>query len=291
MNKIFKLTLFFLLSLLFVANISVYGQSGLQFRYQYNDFSGKISSTINIISPDNVIHKLYSDTAGKFSLNDENFFTKDGKYTLSVLFESEKYGRDSINYDFTLNGSEIYTEINTRFFFKNKSIKQGNKYIEGEKIPKGWIEVVKNYDAPESIEISLNTKMKPSNTYRGPYFIIKNNTSDTLYGEFLPGYFWGRLKEYRNGVIIDDKKGYLDLNFTNSPPLYPDSSDLALVGSFGYSNNLEPAKYIYEIRLGKEFQPIGVSKFLEKEDFEWWADTKQFYVLKCEFEIKETTEQ
>jgi len=291
MNNFKRISYYQIILLLLFTGITAYGQSELRFKYEYNNFPQEIFSKIAITTPDNESCIIYCDTKWKYNFNDKYFFTGKGKYILSVYFESEKYGRDSIKYDFNINGNEIYTEISVDFSFREKLIKQGDKYIEGDKIPNGYIEVIKNYDAPESIEISLNTKIKPNNIYRGPYFNIKNNSSDTLCGEFLPGYFWGRLIKYKNGEFISNLRGSLDFNFANSSPLFPDSSDLALVGSFGYSNKLEPANYIYEVRLAKKFQSSGVREYFEKENFKWWADTKEFYVLKCEFEIKENKEQ
>lgn len=66
---------------------------------------------------------------------------------------------------------------------------------------------------------------------------IKNNSKDTLYGEYLPGYFWGTLSYIRNDSILATRTGRIDYTFDNPPPLYPDSVKIATVGSFGLTKN------------------------------------------------------
>jgi hypothetical protein len=73
--------------------------------------------------------------------------------------------------------------------------------------------------------------------------------------------------------------------FADSPPLYPDSIKMATVGSFGYINKLIPFQYRFEVMLAKKWQGLGIGIYKEHKNFDWWAGTKEYYKLKCDFKV------
>jgi len=238
--------------------------------------------------PGNKTYELFSDTTNEYVYSAKNFFKSKGKYTILIYFEAEKYGNDAINYNFELNGTEINTMISVSFDFSERYHKKGDIYKKGEKILNGYIRINKYYEAPQTVNIEPDKELKGDEFYKGPFFKIRNNSKDTLYGEHFPGYFWGTLSYMRNDSILFTRIGTLDYNFGGSPPLYPDSTKIATVGSFGYKNKLIPFEYRYEVLYGKKYQSLGngIGKYEEKDNFCWWAGTKEYYKLKYDFKIE-----
>ncbi|RXQ86903.1 hypothetical protein EO244_16795 [Ancylomarina salipaludis] len=229
---------------------------------------------------------MYSDSITKYDFSDNENFTSKGKYVLSIYFSAEKYGQDSIVYDFELRGNEIKTTISVDFDFRERLIKKGNIYEKGDSVLNGYIRINKFYDAPKTIEISIDKGNVGNEYYKGPFFKIKNNSTDTLYGEHLPGYFWGTLSYLRNDSTFMTRTGILDYEFVDSPPLYPDSTKIASVGSFGFRKKLVPFDYRFEVMLAKKWQSIGIGIYEEKKNFIWWAGTKEYYKLTHDFKIE-----
>lgn len=277
-----------LICFLFIKCIALHGQSNMQFLYECGKhFEDPIHSKILLKRPEKTTDKLFSDTISKYNFSKNNFFKTKGQYTLSICFESEKYGKDSIEYDFEVKGNEINIIISVNFNYSEKFYKQENGFIQGEKVPNGYIRVNKYYEAPKSIDIKLDKEHESNEYYKDPFFKIKNNSNDTIYGEYLPGYFWGTLSYIRNDTIIASRIGIIDYEFADSPPFYPDSTKTATVGSFGLYKSLPPFNYQFEVMLAKKWQSQGIGVFLEKKNFVWWTGTKEFYRLKYNFKIEE----
>ena len=268
--------------------MQLYGQNDFRFSYECGDEIKKPFKTKILLKyPDDKISLLPIDTASTYIVSEKNYLKYKGKYTLSIWCETESYGKDSINYDFNLNGNEIITDISVRFGYRERLIKKGDIFIKGDKVMNGYIRLNKYYTAPESIDISLDKENFGDEYYKGPFFKIKNNSNDTLYGEHLQGYFWGTLSYKRNDSILFTKIGILDYEFVDSPPLYPDSTKYATVGSFGLTKNLIPFEYRFEVMLAKKWQSQGIGIYDERKDFIWWAGTKEYWILRYDFKIDE----
>lgn len=280
-----------LVSLVIVKSISIFGQSDIRFSYECkDDIITPVKTRILLKFPDESIFNLLIDTVTKYNYSEKFFFKSNGKYTLSVWFETEKNCKDSIDYEFELNGSEINTEISVKFRYKNRYIKERTIYVEGEKVLNGYIQIEKYYNASKLIDIKFDKEILGNEFYTGPFFKIKNNSKDTLYGEHLPGYFWGTLSYLRNDSVFFTRIGTLDYNFVNSPPLYPDSTKYATIGSFGITNKLAPFEYRFEVMLVKgKWESKGVGIYKELQDFVWWAGMKEYYKLKYDFKIDDQT--
>lgn len=266
--------------------MQLYGQNDFKFSYECGDEIKKPFKTKILLKyPDDKISDLLMDTVCKYKVSEKNYLKYKGKYTLSVWLETESYGKDSIDYDFELNGNEIITDISVSFDYRERLIKKGDIFIKGDKVINGYIRLNKYYTAPESIDISLDKENLGDEYYKGPFFKIKNNSNDTLYGKHLPGYFWGTLSYIRNDSILFTKIGILDYEFVDSPPLYPDSTKYATVGSFGLTKNLIPFEYRFEVMLAKKWQSQGIGIYDERKDFIWWAGTKEYWILRFDFKI------
>jgi len=287
MKKIEKITLYIFSFLAFLMGETLYGQNDIHFSYECEaGVSKPAKARILLKSPDNKIFTLFADTVNEYEFYEKNYFKSNGKYILSVWFEDAKHVKDSLNYDFELSGKEIITLISISLDYRERLIKKGEIYVKGEKVLNGYIRVNKHYDAPKTVVIQIDSN-EIGNEFRGPFFTIKNNSKDTLYGEHLPGYFWGTLSYIRNDSILSTRIGNLDYNFVDSPPLYPNSTKIATVGSFGFTNKLKPFEYRFEVLLAKKWQPKGVGVYIERQNFIWWAGTKEYYKLKYDFIVND----
>lgn len=275
-------------SLFLLIGMTLYGQNEIHFSYECRDkINSPTKTTILLKSPDKKIFNLFTDKVNNYNFSEKNYFNSKGKYTLSISFEAEKYGKDSLDYGFELNGYEINTEISVEFDYRERLIKKGDIFVNGENVLNGYIRLVKYYDAPKSVNIELDKENTGDEYYEGPFFKINNNSKDTLYGEHLPGYFWGTLSYIRNDSILASRIGILDYEFVDSPPLYPDSTKLATVGSFGLTKNLTPFKYRFEVMLADKWQSQGIGVYKERQNFVWWVGTKEYYKLKYDFKVDE----
>ena len=273
-------------SLLLVMGMTLYGQRRIDFSYKCeNNIKRPFKSRILLKHPENKTSKLFSDTISEYNFSSKNFLKTKGKYTISIFFEAENYGKDSIDYNFELNGHEINTMIYVSFDYSEKYIKKGDIYEKGEKVLNGYIQLNKYYKAPKSIEIKLDKEEVGSEYYKGPFFKIKNNSNDTIYGAHLPGYFWGTLSYLKNDSIIATRIGSICYEFVGSPPLYPDSTKMATVGSFGLTKKLAPFNYRFDVILAKKWKSEGIGIFDERKNFIWWGGTKEYYKLEYNFKV------
>lgn len=267
--------------------MNLHGQNELLFSFECEEsINSPIETSVLLRFPDGRISKLYSDSKTKYDFNDKEYFTSQGEYILSINFSAENYGQDSIVYGFKLNGNEIKTTISVDFDFRERLIKKGNIYEKGDTVLNGYIRINKYYNAPKTIEISIDKENIGNEYYKGPFFIIKNNSTDTIFGEHLPGYFWGTLSYLKNDSTYMTRTGILDYEFVDSPPLYPDSTKIASVGSFGFRKKLVPFDYRFEVMLAKKWQSIGIGIYEENKNFIWWAGTKEYYKLTHDFKIE-----
>lgn len=67
------------------------------------------------------------------TIQPKEFLKIQGKCTISIFFEAGKYGKDSIDYSFELNGNEINTDISVRFDYREIS-KKGDIYEKGKSL-------------------------------------------------------------------------------------------------------------------------------------------------------------
>jgi hypothetical protein len=270
---------------LFTNTLNLFGQTDLRFvRYNNSDeFKNPMFSQIFLIFPKGDTNQLYSDTTKSSEFLYADYFHDKGEYSLKVIVESEEFGKDSIIYPFELNGEETDIGIDIRFQYDRKKIKKHKE----KKILKSYVFVKKYYKPSKDISIHLTDfELSEEVDVLGPYFTLINNSKDTLYGEWLSGYFWGRIS-----FMIDDSTwsrktyGNIDVMCIRRPPLYPDSIIMATVGTWGYRSNLPKNKYRYELlfRAGKR-SVKGYSKYKKGDNFMWHVSTTEYCRLIYEFE-------
>jgi hypothetical protein len=107
--------------LLVLMGMTLYGQNDIYLSYECSDqIIRPTKAKIKLMSPDKKTFYLFEDSVRNFNFSKRNYFKSKGKYTLSICFEAEKYGKDSLNYVFELNGDEIITTITLSFDYREK---------------------------------------------------------------------------------------------------------------------------------------------------------------------------
>lgn len=199
------------------------------------------------------------------------------KYILSVSFENNSIGNEEISYPFSIIGSETNIDINLRISTDN---------FDKNKRQRGSVEIIKYYKSKHNLEIHYLPKEKGDDYFKPPFFMLKNNSNDTIYGQYCD-YFWGSISYKIDSVWSEEYFGGLDTNFGGGQPLYPDSITTAWVGSFGWRSKLPKNRYRYTLLYSTDRNTTsGIRKYLEKENFIWWADTKEYYRLIYEFDVE-----
>lgn len=261
------------------------GQIDLRFDYVLSDFNDIVKSDISLTNPNENKVQLYLDTIKKYHNFKKNFFTQPGQYKLDCRYLINSKCIGSISYSFELCGNEIEIEMSVDLGqdIKSKWIK--NKWTELSRENQCYISIVKYFKSPESINLKF-ANIESSEYYKGPFFTLTNFSKDTIYGEHFPGYFWGSLTFINDSTRSRELIGQIDMNFVDLHPLYPDSSRIAMVGSFGLFNKLPPNKYEYKLLFSTTGNSQGYRKYLDNDTTEWLAKTESFYKLIYEFEIK-----
>jgi len=265
-------------------SLNVIAQADLNFSYYFysNSVSERTYSSIYLKSY-NETTQLLCDTVSKFEYATKDFF-KSKNYVLVVEFENKMFGKDSLNYPFDLDGNEIRVDIDIRLYNDRNNYQNNNTNEKS----RAFVEVIKYFNSTHALDIQYLPNEKGNEYFREPFFLLKNNSKDTIYGEHLPGFFWGTISIFVNdSTWSKDLFGNLDTDFALHPPLYPDSTKLAWVGSFGWRNNLPKNRYKYTLLYTtNENSSIGAKQYLEKDNFVWRTDTKKYYQLIYEFDIE-----
>lgn len=262
--------LFFTLSFNSIAQIEL--------NLSYENYLDKLEENrvcIILQSPTDEI-EILNDTVVSFKdnllipLQEEN-------YILLVSFENRIIGNEEISYPFSVIGSETNIDIDltvsTNNFDKNRR-------------QSGSIEIIKYYKSKHNLEIHYLPKEKGDETFKPPFFMLKNNSNDTIYGQYCD-YFWGSISYLVDSTWSEEYFGGLDTNFGGGSPLYPDSVTAAWVGSFGWRSELPKNRYRYILLYSTDRNTKrGQRKYLEKDNFIWWADTKEYYRLVYEFDVE-----
>ena len=168
-------------------------------------------------------------------------------------------------------------------FFCDKDvigIKVQLKYDKG----RGFLLIQRILEPNPGVELVYSTYI-PKGHYRGPFFTITNNSPDTVYGRYLPGYFWGEIATIKDGVCGKFRPGTIDTNFADRDPLFPGKSSDAIVGSFGIS--LPPGTYRYKLIYQKDPTDFDSASLLYNDGLhEWFCSVKDGYQITYDFEIK-----
>ena len=263
-------------NILLLFSLNSIAQTELKFNYSSSVLEDTRVYVLLKSSTDKV--EILNDTVRKFE-NSLNIPSKVGDYILSVEFENKTIGKEVLSYPFSLVENETDIEINVRFW------KQSSSFDKKER-QSGSVEVIKYYIPNQNVVIQYLPEMKGED-FRGPFFELTNNSNDTIYGKHLQGHFWGTITFLVDSVWRRDIIGVLDYNFNSLPPLFPKSTTFALVGSFGWRNELPKNRYKYTLLYTTDKKiSSGVRQHLEKNNFIWWADTKKYYRLIYKFDVE-----
>ena len=229
-----------------------------------SEFSQGLKSDVYVVSP--------SGTKTAIPCQKESNMTipliEDGYYKVFCSFETKGFGLDTLS-------KEV--------FFCDKDvigIKVHLKYDKG-----GGFLLIQRTMKPDPRVTLVYSKYFPTGDYRGPFFKITNNSSYTVYGRYLPGYFWGEIATIKDGVCGKFRPGIIDTNFADRDPLFPGKSSDAIVGSFGIS--LHPGTYRYKLIYQKDPTDFDSASLLYDDGLhEWFCSVKDGYQIICDFEIK-----
>ena len=267
---------FFICCILFSFSLSSIAQTKLNFKYDCsNSVLERTQVSVFIESSNNKMELLNNDTIREFE-NTLNISPKETDYTLFVEFENKTIGKETLIYPFVLVGNETDIEINVRFF--------NNDIYDKKKRENVRIEVIKYYESNHNIELQYLPEMKGED-YQAPFFKLKNNSKDTIYGQYLQNYFWGSISFLIDTIWSRNYFGTLDMNFEGGSPLFPNSEKIAWVGSFGWRNDLPKLHYKYTLLYTTNKSMSNWVK-QEKDKFVWRAGTKNYYRLIYEFDVE-----
>ena len=231
-----------------------------------SEFSRGLKSDVYVVSPDGSKTVVSSQKESKKTIP----LTEDGCYKVFCAFETKEYGLDTLS-------KEV--------FFCNKEvigIKVQLKYGKDS----GFLLIQRIMEPDPGVELVYSTFF-PQGYYRGPFFTITNNSQDTVYGRYLPGYFWGEVARIQDGVCGEFRPGTIDTNFVEKDPLFPGESTDALVGSFGV--RLYPGMYRFKLFYQKTPTSFDSASLLyDNGRRKWYCSVHDGYQITCDFEIKES---
>jgi len=265
-----------------IMSLTASAQGTFFLSYSNNCSVEKPNALITLQKPDGSISTLVDELKGVYQ--QDSLPCEHGKYSLLTVIRTKYCGNDSLRRSFTVNEKEfVDCRVTLEHNVKDRYASQCN-----DSIFECDIEITKLYEKEDGVNIRfIKYNDDRDADVPGPLFIIKNNTRDTLCGEWLPGYFWGAVARIDKGKRLFYKVGYLCSSWVDSPPLYPDSIKYSWIGSLG--NILRPGRYRYRVRYYKKGNKTDENKSETKEqaDFRWFARLDELYSIYCDFEVKE----
>ncbi len=268
--------------ILILSNVlSVKGQCDMLIDYSVEKIPSTSQGTVRLLFPDGESTIVFDDTVKQ--MQKEYHLKQLGKYRLTVTFSNIISGRDSIERTFTLTGEEYKVETTVHFRRERKDLSDWNSK---DSINYGHFTITKYSNPSPLVKIEyLRSSAGENGEFPGPQFLLKNESRDTLYGEWLPGYFWGTLSRWVDGKYVGNLGGEICTTWANEPPLYPDSVKPAWVASFGVQ--IPPGKYRFNLNYSTENNRKGSASLVyESDTFRWWSSVQNWHLLTCDFETK-----
>ncbi|WP_031540949.1 hypothetical protein [Bacteroides sp. Ga6A1] len=259
--------------------VCVMAQCNMLIKYSLDEKLTDVRARLSLVSPDGMSCVLLNDTARRVEKNYR--LEQLGEYRLAASFNSDRYGCDSLERQFKLTGKEldVVADLNFSRDTKNHSDRKCHDSVNS-----CTFRIERRYKASPQVKINYLPNMKGENG--APCFCIKNESRDTLYGEWLPGYFWGTLSYNVNGKYVGNYMGQICTSWAPAPPLYPDSVKSAWVSSFR-TLQLKSGKFRFNVWYSTtEKMRNSVPLACEREKFRWWSKVQDWYLLQCDFEVK-----
>ena len=257
------------------------GQCDMLIDYSVEKIPSTSHGTLRMLLPDGKSTILFDDTVKQ--MQKEYHLEQLGKYRLTAIFSNAISGRDSLERTFTLTGEEYKVETTAHF---SREQKDWSDWKSKDSINSGRFTITRYSNPSPLVKMKyLRSSTGENGEFPGPQFIVKNESRDTLYGEWLPGYFWGRFSRWVEGEYVGNHSGQICTTWADEPPLYPDSIKPAWVASFGA--RIPPGKYRFNLYYSTENNIKGTAtKICESNTFRWWSSVQNWHLLTCEFETK-----
>jgi hypothetical protein len=243
------------------------------------DFIDSLSITYIVKKPDSSVLKILKNKEQSLDTVFSNEFNECGTYKLEISYSFGKRIFDTLFYDFDIIGEELYID----FYFSLSLSKKVDYYYNKKKEMHGYLNICKYYNNLEGVSLELKDQAVVN---KCPVFLLTNNSQDTLFGKYLPGYFWGSISIMDDGEWSDPNFFTIDLRFRKKDPLLPNDSAFATIGSFSDFNIASTGKYKFILHYSTSYVGMGVSYYKSTKHTALWADTKEFRVIEYEFEVE-----
>lgn len=271
------------LLLLLAQSTSLRGQCDLHIDYSVKDLPTSSLGTLRLLMPDGTDFILFRDTCRQteFTCRLEQL----GEYRMTATFTNGIKCNESLEQVFNLTGDEYLVESIVHFRRERMDL---SDWSSKDSIPSGFFTITKCLHPSPLVKIKyLYTNSRRGDDILGPIFSIINDSQDTLYGEWLPGYFWGVLSRWKDGDYVGYSVGSIDTDWVEEPPLFPGQEKNAWVASFGRIT--PPGKYRFRLYYTTDSPYVskrsaGLTR--ETETFRWWGSVSKWYLLVCDFEIQ-----
>lgn len=271
------------LLLLLAQSTSLRGQCDLHIDYSVKDSPTSSLGTLRLLMPDGTDFILFRDTCRQteFTCRLEQL----GEYRMTATFTNGIKCNESLEQVFNLTGDEYLVESIVHFRRERMDL---SDWSSKDSIPSGFFTITKCLHPSPLVKIKyLYTNSRRGDDILGPIFSIINDSQDTLYGEWLPGYFWGVLSRWKDGDYVGYSVGSIDTDWVEEPPLFPGQEKNAWVASFGRIT--PPGKYRFRLYYTTDSPYVskrsaGLTR--ETETFRWWSSVSKWYLLVCDFEIQ-----
>lgn len=278
-----KWTRLLLVSLLFITHsVSAWGQCDLHIDYSVMDLPADSHGILRLLRPDGTESLLFSDSCRQTEIVCP--LDQLGEYRLEATFVNDSNQNESLEQIFSLTGEEYLVESMVRFRREPMDL---SDWRCKDSIPSGFFTITKCLRPSPLVKIKyLYTNGRKGDEFPGPFFSIINESQDTLYGEWLPGYFWGSLSRWEEGEYVGYYVGNIDTDWVEEPPLFPGQEKTAWVASFGRFT--PPGKYRFCLYYTTDSpyapkQSAGLTR--ETKTFRWWSSVSNWYLLTCDFEL------
>lgn len=271
------------LLLLLAQSTSLRGQCDLHIDYSVKDLPTSSLGTLRLLMPDGTDFILFRDTCRQteFTCRLEQL----GEYRMTATFTNGIKCNESLEQVFNLTGDEYLVESIVHFRRERMDL---SDWSSKDSIPSGFFTITKCLHPSPLVKIKyLYTNSRRGDDILGPIFSIIIDSQDTLYGEWLPGYFWGVLSRWKDGDYVSYSVGSIDTDWVEEPPLFPGQEKNAWVASFGRIT--PPGKYRFRLYYTTDSPYVskrsaGLTR--ETETFRWWSSVSKWYLLVCDFEIQ-----
>jgi hypothetical protein len=279
-----------LFSLLFLISSVLYG-SNCKLIYEQSDVTFMELRNVN----GDIIYHYSNLEQSKMNML-ESYKFQAGTYRLRFCFDKMRLQTDTLEYDFQLKGTEQEVHVSISKCWKT-NINTGEEWESDD--PKGFITIWKYYPIPQGILIELQQSVDEKGN-EWPLFKLTNNTQFDLYGESIPGEFYGSIsymmadstwgKPIRTGKLfeyVNREPIRTDELFenVNREPLHPGQSTFAKIGDYlpGFFH-WQDGLYRYNIQISDTKTNIGTySPTIFHGNYRVYTQNVSLYNLNYEF--------